>query len=97
MRKLPDENEIINLADLYKMFGDTSRLKIMLTLLEQERSVGEITDAVGMTQSAVSHQLGILRKAKLVKTRRDGKQIFYAPDDAHIETIILYGLEHIRE
>ena len=97
MKKLPDENEIINLADLYKMFGDTSRLKIMMTLLEEEKSVGEIVEAVDMTQSAVSHQLGILRKAKLVRTRREGKQIFYAPDDEHIETIILFGLEHIRE
>ena len=97
MKKFPDENEIINLADLYKMFGDTSRLKIMMTLLEEEKSVGEIVEAVDMTQSAVSHQLGILRKAKLVRTRREGKQIYYAPDDEHIETIILFGLEHIRE
>ena len=97
MKKFPDENEIINLADLYKMFGDTSRLKIMMTLLEEEKSVGEIVEAVDMTQSAVSHQLGILRKAKIVRTRREGKQIYYAPDDEHIETIILFGLEHIRE
>lgn len=94
---LPDENEMIDLAELFKIFGDSTRIRILFSLFEEERNVGEIAEALNMTQSAVSHQLKILRQAKLVQARRDGKLIYYSLADEHVHTIISVGREHIEE
>ena len=94
---LPDEKELQDLADLFKVFGDTTRIRILLSMYDGERSVTEIADAVEMSTSAVSHQLKILRSAKLVRARRDGKQIFYSLADEHVHTIIGVGRDHIEE
>ncbi len=94
---LPDEDEMFDLAELFKVFGDSTRIKILFALFETERSVGEIAELLNMTQSAVSHQLKILRQSKLVEARRDGKQIFYSLADEHVHTIIRVGREHIEE
>lgn len=95
--RIPEEQEIEGLADLFKIFGDTTRLRILFALFDDERSVSEIAEALDMTQSAVSHQLAVLRMAKLVSARRDGKQIFYSLADEHVHTIIAVGREHIEE
>ncbi len=81
---LPSEEEMSDLADLFKIFGDTTRLRILFTLFDDERSVSEIAQILNMTQSAVSHQLAVLRTSKLVGSRRDGKQIFYFLADEHV-------------
>lgn len=91
------EEEIGALAELFKVFGDTTRIRILFALYDDEHSVSDIADALNMTQSAVSHQLKILRNAKLIKSRRDGKQIFYSLADEHVHTIIGVGREHIEE
>lgn len=85
------------LASLFKIFADSTRLDILSKLLHQELCVGEIAEKTGMTQSAVSHQLSILRQSKLVKVRRDGKSIFYSLADEHVSEIIEIGIEHISE
>ncbi len=85
------------MADLFKVFGDSSRIKIMYKLLEDESCVNDLADDLAMTQSAVSHQLKILKMSKLVKSRRDGKQIFYSLADDHVSTILSMGIEHIEE
>ena len=84
-------------AELFKVFGDTTRLRIMQTLFDTELCVQEIADALDMTQSAISHQLKVLKNSHLVKSRRDGKQIKYALDDDHVRTIIAMGMDHIEE
>jgi DNA-binding transcriptional ArsR family regulator len=94
---LPSEEEMSDLADLFKIFGDTTRLRILFTLFDDERSVSEIAQILNMTQSAVSHQLAVLRTSKLVGSRRDGKQIFYFLADEHVHTIVAVGREHIEE
>ena len=94
---LPDENEMTDLAELFKVFGDSTRIRILFVLYDDEHSVGEIAEALGMTTSAVSHQLKILKSSKLVASRRDGKQIFYHLADQHVHTIIQVGQEHIEE
>ncbi|MBQ6550709.1 MAG: helix-turn-helix transcriptional regulator [Lachnospiraceae bacterium] len=92
------EEELYELADLFKVFGDSTRLRILYALFEKEEySVYDLSDALAMTQSAISHQLKVLRKARLVKSRRDGKQVFYSLDDDHVRTIISMGREHIEE
>ena len=85
------------LADLFKVFGDSSRIRILYMLLESERNVRSLADAVSMTQSAVSHQLKILKMNKLVRSRREGKQIFYSLADDHVSTILAMGKEHLEE
>lgn len=92
-----DESEIVSMAELFKIFGDATRIRILYALYDEEHSVGDIAEALDMTQSAVSHQLKILRTAKLVKARRDGKQVFYSLADEHVHTIIGVGREHIEE
>ena len=92
-----EENELYDLADFFKVFGDSSRLKIMLSLLDGEQNVNEIADELQMTQSAISHQLKILKLNRLVKTRRDGKSVFYSLADDHVRLIIEMGREHIGE
>lgn len=94
---LPDEKELQDLADLFKVFGDATRIRILLSMYDGEQAVSEIADAVGMSTSAVSHQLKILRSAGLVRARRDGKQIFYSLADEHVHTIIGVGRDHIEE
>lgn len=93
----PDLDILFSLAELFKMFGDTTRIRIMCALFENELCVCDIAEVLGMGQSAVSHQLRLLRTANLVKVRRDGKSSFYSLDDEHIKKIYELGLEHIVE
>ena len=94
---LPDVEELYDLAELFKVFGDSTRIKILTALSHGELCVCDLSKLVGMTSSAVSHQLKILRSAKLVSCRRDGKTVFYALADDHVTTIIRQGLEHVNE
>ena len=95
--KMPDEEELYDLAELFKVFGDSTRIRILFVLFEAEVCVCDLAEALNMTQSAVSHQLRILKQNKLVKSRREGKSIFYSLADGHVRTIIDQGLEHIEE
>lgn len=93
-----DENLLYDLADLFKVFGDSTRLKILTVLMDREElSVSDLAETLGMTQSAISHQLRTLKQSKLVKARRDGKSILYSLDDEHVRSIISTGLEHLEE
>lgn len=94
---MPDEDLLIDLAELFKVFGDSTRIKILTALSGGELCVCDISKLVGMTASAVSHQLKILRNAKLVSYRRDGKTVFYSLADSHVNTILKQGLEHVNE
>ena len=94
---MPDENELCDLAELFKVFGDSTRIRILFVLFESEVCVCDIADALNMTQSAISHQLQILKQSKLVKARRAGKSIFYSLADDHVRSIIAQGQEHIEE
>ena len=94
---IPELEILFELADLFKVFGDSTRLRIMYTLFDDERSVGDIAESLNMEQSTVSHQLRVLRTNKLVKIRRDGKQIYYSLDDDHVKKIIEMGLDHVLE
>ena len=95
--ELPDEGLLCDLAELYKVFGDSTRIKILYALFEEERGVGEIAGLLGMTLSAISHQLRILKGAGLVKYRREGKMVFYSLADDHVRTIFAQGMDHICE
>ena len=94
---MPDENELYDVAELFKIFGDSTRIRILSALAQAEMCVCDIGEVLNMTKSAVSHQLRILRQAKLVKNRRNGKEIFYSLDDDHVLSIIKLALEHIQE
>lgn len=94
---MPEEELLYNLADLFKVFSDTTRIKILYALMNAELSVNEIADKLGVSQSAVSHQLRILKQAHLVKFRRDGRNIHYSLADDHVLTILNQGLTHICE
>ncbi len=94
---MPTKDEIDEVSNLFKVLGDPTRSKILYTLEEAELNVSEICECVDMNKSAVSHQLRILRDAKLVKARKDGKEVYYSFDDEHISTIFKFGLEHINE
>ena len=94
---MPEEEVLYDLAELFKVFGDTTRIKILYTLYESEMCVCDIAEVLNMTQSAISHQLKVLKQAKLVKNRREGKQIIYSLDDGHIANIISMGIEHVTE
>ena len=94
---LPEENELYDLAELFKVFGDSTRIRILFVLFEAEVCVCDHAKALNMTQSAISHQLRILKQNKLVKSRREGKSIFYSLADEHVRTIIDQGREHIEE
>lgn len=94
---MPDEGLLIELAELYKVFGDSTRIKILYALFEEEKGVGEIANQLGMTMSAISHQLRILKQSRLVKFRREGKMVYYALADDHVRTIFAQGLDHICE
>ena len=94
---MPDEETVMDLANFYKVFGDVTRIKILYALLQAESCVCAIAEVIGMTQSAVSHQLRTLKQMKLVKNRREGKTIYYSLADSHIQTILSHGMEHIKE
>lgn len=94
---MPDDDQLIDLAELFKVFGDSTRIKILSALSGGELCVCDISTAVGMTNSAVSHQLKILKNAELVKFRREGKTVFYSLADGHVNTMLEQGLEHINE
>ncbi len=96
-KKMPQEEKLYDLAELFKVFGDTTRVKIISALFEAEMCVCDIAELLSMTQSAISHQLRVLRQARLVKHRKEGKVVFYSLDDEHIKTIFNQGLEHILE
>jgi ArsR family transcriptional regulator len=96
-RKMPDEDQLYDLAELFKVFGDSTRIRILFALFEQEMCVCDIAESLEMTQSAISHQLKILKQSKLVGNRREGKQIIYFLADDHVRTIIDQGLNHIEE
>ena len=95
--ELPAEELICDLSDLFKVFGDTTRMRILYSLFESELCVCAIAELLGMTQSAISHQLRALKHARLVTSRRDGKTVFYSLADDHVKTIINQGMEHILE
>lgn len=91
------ENDLGELSDLFKVFGDSTRISIMFALLSHELSVGEIADKLQMNASAISHQLRVLKQAKLIKSRRSGKNIIYSLADEHVVTIMQQGVDHIME
>ena len=97
LETLPDEEELYDLAELFKVFGDSTRIRILHALFESELCVGDIAQILNLSQSAVSHQLKLLKDAKLVRFRREGKIIFYSLDDDHVRTILSMGMEHIEE
>ena len=92
-----DEDTLFDLADFFKLFGDSTRVKILYALSRSELCVGDIAELLGMTQSAISHQLRILKQSKLVKGRREGKTVLYSLADNHVTTILAQGIEHIVE
>ena len=94
---MPDEDQLYDLAEVFKVFGDSTRIKILYVLFEAELCVCDIAQLLNMTQSAISHQLRILKQNRLVKNRRDGKSVFYSLADGHVKTIISQGMEHIQE
>ncbi|MCR5743666.1 MAG: metalloregulator ArsR/SmtB family transcription factor [Lachnospiraceae bacterium] len=93
----PDDEILYDLAECFKVFGDSTRIKILYSLFEAELCVQEISELLNLSQSSVSHQLRILKDAKLVKFRRDGKSMYYSLDDDHVRSIISLGMEHIEE
>ena len=95
--KLPAEETLYDLAELFKVFGDTTRIKIICALFESEMCVCDLSCLLNMTQSAISHQLRVLKSARLVKFRRNGKVVYYSLDDEHIKHIYDAGLNHISE
>lgn len=95
--KMPGEENLYDLAELFKVFGDTTRIKILWALAESEMCVCDIAVLLNMTQSAISHQLRVLKQSRLVKYRKDGKIVFYSLDDEHVKQIFNQGLVHINE
>ena len=94
---LPDDELLYDLADLFKTFGDTTRIKILYALMNGDLYVNDIAEIVGVSQSAVSHQLRVLKQARLVKFQRDGKNVIYALSDDHVYTMLAQGMTHICE
>ncbi|MBQ9495523.1 MAG: winged helix-turn-helix transcriptional regulator [Treponema sp.] len=97
LQNLPDEDSLFDLAELFKIFGDSTRIKILFALLESDMSVNDIANELQMTQSAISHQLRILKTNGLVKYTRNGKSLIYSLADNHVTTILSQGIEHISE
>ena len=95
--EMPDEELLYDLADLFKVFSDTTRIKILFALMGRELCVADIAEQTGTTQSAVSHQLRILKQARLVRFRREGRSIMYALADDHVYTMLAQGMTHICE
>ena len=96
-KNMPDEEVLYDLAELFQIFGDSTRIKILYALLESEMCVCDIATLLNMTQSAISHQLRALKQSKLIRYRREGKTVFYSLADSHVVTIISQGLEHVEE
>ena len=94
---MPDDEILYDLAELFKIFGDSTRIKILYVLFESEMCVCDLAQLLGMTQSAISHQLRALKQSKLVKYRREGKTVFYSLADGHVRTILDQGMEHVAE
>ena len=94
---MPDEDVLFDLSELFKVFGDSTRIRILYCLFVNEMCVCDIAMLLNMTQSAISHQLSVLKKNKLVKSRREGKTVFYSLADAHVRAIIDQGVEHVTE
>ena len=95
--EMPDDETLYDLAELFKVFGDSTRIKILYAMFEAELCVCDISKLLGLTQSAVSHQLRVLKNSRLVKFRREGKTVFYALADGHVRRIIAQGMDHIKE
>lgn len=96
MKKI-NEDVLYDTADLFKIFGDSTRIRILYSLYQKEKNVNEISEELNVSQSAISHQLRILKSSKLIKNRRSGKEIFYSLDDDHVYNIIAQGIEHVTE
>ena len=96
-QQMPSVQVLTDLAELFKVFGDSTRIKILYVLFQSEMCVCDLAQILQMTQSAISHQLRVLKQMKLVSNRREGKTVFYSLADGHIETIINQGMEHINE
>lgn len=96
-KEMPSEDALYDLTELFRIFGDSTRIRILYVLFESEMCVCDIAQLLGMTQSAISHQLRALKNARLVKARRDGKTVFYSLSDDHVKTIIDQGIEHVSE
>ena len=94
---MPDDETLYDLAELFKVFGDSTRIKILYALFEAELCVCDIAQLLGLTQSAVSHQLRVLKASRLVKPRKEGKTVFYSLADDHVSKIIAQGMDHITE
>ena len=95
--KMPEDEKLFDLSELFKVFGDSTRMKILFVLFEAEVCTCDLAAVLKMTSSAISHQLGALKRAKLVKCRREGKSVYYSLADDHVRTIIEQGMEHIEE
>lgn len=96
-RLMPDDEKLFDLAELFKVFGDSTRIRIMCALMPGEMCVCDISELLGVTQSAISHQLRLLKTHRLVRSRREGKSVFYSLDDNHISSVLCQGLEHVDE
>ena len=96
-QEMPDEDTLYDLTELFRIFGDSTRIRILYVLFEAEMCVCDIANLLGMTQSAISHQLRVLKQTKLVKSRRAGKTVFYSLADDHVRTILSMGMEHLEE
>ena len=94
---MENERVVNDLARIYKIFGDSTRIKILYVMFEKEVCVQDIANTINMTQSAVSHQLSILKAASLVKARKEGKVVYYSLDDDHVKKILDVGIEHVKE
>ena len=94
---MPDEDQLLDLAEFFKVFGDSTRIKILYVLSQAEMCVCDIATLLQMGQSAISHQLRVMKQMRLVKFRRDGRTVFYSLADGHIQTILAQGMEHIQE
>jgi len=97
LKVMPQDQELLDLADFFKAFGDATRIKILYVLSQSEMCVCDIANLLKMGQSAISHQLRVLKQMRLVKFRREGKTVFYSLADGHIESILAQGMEHINE
>ncbi|MBE5801238.1 MAG: winged helix-turn-helix transcriptional regulator [Clostridiales bacterium] len=96
-QKMPSEGVLFDLSELFKVFGDSTRIRILYCLFVSEMCVCDIASLLSMTQSAISHQLSVLKKCKLIKSRRDGKTVFYSLADSHVRAILDQGVDHVTE
>jgi DNA-binding transcriptional ArsR family regulator len=96
-RTMPEDEALLELSELFKTFGDSTRIRILFCLFIDEMCVCDISNLLGMSQSAISHQLALLKRQKLIKARRDGKAVFYSLADDHVRTIIDQGMDHVTE